>query len=214
MKYLIDTNPHKIESWVNDLPDFVAGQLIVPAATRKNWGGVFGMDNSAFISFDNIKFKRMQKNQAAWKDNCLFVTCPDIVGNAKRTMEIWKHRDRFSVEFRLCLVVQNGMEDMDIPWDETDAIFIGGKDPWKDSAACLDIVKTGVILEKHVHCGRVNQIKRYKTFAEAGAHTCDGSSIAIHDYKLRAIANEYRQIQNNGLFDMDDSDLVNSGEPA
>lgn len=195
MKFLIDTNPPKIQRWVEELPDFVAGQLIVPASTRRNWGGVYAMDNSAFISFDKAKFLRLQANMEIHFDKCLFVTCPDIVGDARRTMEIWKRRKQFANGFKLTLVAQDGLEDMDIPWDETDAIFIGGRDPWKDSQCCLDIVRTAKILGKHVHCGRVNQIKRFKLFSEVNCDTCDGSSIALHDYKLRAIAAEFNRVE-------------------
>lgn len=191
MKFLIDTNPPKVESWIAELPEFVAGQLIVPAKSRRNWGGVFGMDNSAFVSFDEQKFLRLQERNRPHAAACLFATCPDIVGDMRRTLEVWRHRDRFANGFALCLVIQNGAEDLEIPWDETPAVFIGGTDPWKDSKACLDVVRTAKILGKHTHCGRVNQIKRYKLYAEVGTDTCDGSSIALHDYKLRAIAREY-----------------------
>lgn len=201
MKFLIDTNPPKIERWVKEAPDFVAGQLIVPASTRRNWGGVFGLDNSAFVSFNERKFKNLQNRQVENKSRCKFVTCPDIVGSAKRTMEIWRHRDRFQHGFELSLVFQNGIEDMDIPWEDTPAVFIGGVDPWKESDACRDIVKTAKILGKHVHIGRVNQIKRFRYFHELGADTCDGSSIALHDYKLYDIINRFTD-NSPTLFDM------------
>lgn len=202
MKFLIDTNPHKVEMWVKELPDFVAGQLIVPAARRKNWGGRFGMDNSAFVRFDEEKFARMLKANEPYAESCLFVTCPDIVGNAKRTLEIWRYRSQFIPPvYKRALVSQDGFEDLDIPWDEIDVLFVGGGDPWKDSAASKDIVKTAKILKKHVHVGRVNQVRRYRLFAEIGADTCDGSSIAIHDYKLRKIASEFSSMElQGGLF--------------
>ena len=206
VKFLIDTSSQRVRSWVAELPDFVAGQLIVPAASRKNWGGVFAMDNSAFISFNEQKFFRLQERNKAYAAACLFVTCPDIVGDMRRTLEVWRHRDRFANGFKLCVVIQNGAEDLEIPWDETPAVFIGGTDPWKDSKACLDVVRTAKMLGKHAHCGRVNQIKRYKLFAEVGADTCDGSSIALHDYKLRAIAREYNNDAPT-LFDQIDTDV-------
>lgn len=192
MKFLIDTNPPKIEAWIEELPDYVAGQLIVPASTRRNWGGVFAMDNSAFKQFNAKKFKRLQENQQENKDNCIFVTCPDVVGNMRRTLEVWKMRERFSHGFNLSLVMQDGAEDLDIPWSETECVFIGGKDPWKDSNACLDLVRTAKLLGKHVHCGRVNQIKRFELFSDVGADTCDGSSIAIYSNKLRDIARRHK----------------------
>ena len=200
MKFLIDTNPPKIEKWTKELPGFVAGQLIVPASTRRNWEGSFALDNSAFVNFNAKKFRRLQENQLKWKDNCLFVTCPDVPGDARRTMELWNRREMFSAGFELSLVMQNGVEDMEIPWDDTPAVFIGGMDPWKESRACLDIVKTAKILGKHVHCGRVNQIKRYRLYAEAGADTCDGSSIAKYDEKLLSIVRSFSSQEESSLF--------------
>lgn len=192
MRFLIDTNPDAVVQLANELPDLVAGQLVVANKGRRNWGGCFAMDNSAFIKFDCNKFRRMQQSHAAFKANCLFVACPDVVGNARRTLELWKRREVFASGFDLCLVAQDGIEDIEIPWDEMQSIFIGGKDPWKDSSACIDVVKTAKILGKHVHCGRVNQIKRYKTFAEVGCDTCDGSSIAIYKEKIYDIARELK----------------------
>jgi hypothetical protein len=207
MRFLIDTNPPKVESWVAELPEFVVGQLIVPANSRRNWGGVFACDNSAFKCFNRDKFKRLQFRQKAYMDKCLFVSAPDVVGNMRRTLELWKRRDEFAyADVKLTLVVQDGAEDMEIPWDETPAIFVGGGDPWKDSKACLDIVRTAKIFGKHVHVGRVNQIKRYRNFAEVKADTCDGSSIALHDYKLRAIARDFNKEPDPVLFNEDETE--------
>jgi hydroxymethylglutaryl-CoA reductase len=93
------------------------------------------------------------------------------------------------------------MEDLEIPWAELSAIFIGGNDPWKDSKAAQDIAKTAVVLGVHSHIGRVNTIKRYKLYAELGANTCDGSGIAMYDHMLEAIARELRREPEPGLFD-------------
>ena len=191
MRFLIDTNPPDVSRLVEQLPDLVAGQLIVPARTRTHWGGTFAMDNSALVSFDHAKFSRMLKRYEKHADQCLFVTCPDVVGSGRRTLEIFRRRCWFDrPALPLCLVLQDGVEDLDIPWDDLDAVFVGGGDPWKDSRASLDLVRTAKILKKHVHCGRVNQIRRYQLFAEAGADTCDGSSVAIHESKLWDIARE------------------------
>jgi hypothetical protein len=86
-------------------------------------------------------------------------------------------------------VLQDGAEDMEIPWDEFTTFFVGGKDPWKDSQAAKDIVKTGKALGKSGHVGRVNTPKRYDAFAELGCDTCDGSGVAQYDWMLEAIEN-------------------------
>jgi hypothetical protein len=105
--------------------------------------------------------------------------------------------------------MQDGMEDMDIQWDELDAVFIGGCDPWKDSKSAVDIVKTAKTLQKHSHVGRVNTIKRYKLYAEAGADTCDGSGIAMYDHMLDDIAKALNKEPEIGLFDKIDEESVN-----
>ena len=201
MKFLLDTNPPDVERLVAQYPDFVAGQLIVPSRTRRNWGGTFALDNSAFVRFDGDKFKRLQQANADHSQKCLFVTCPDIPGNMRRTLELWKQRERFWQGFNLCLVLQNGAEDMEIPWKETAAVFIGGLDPWKESQACVDLVKTAKILGLHVHCGRVNQIKRFEYMASLGVDTCDGSGVARFGFhQLIEIVRKTNGKQQYGLF--------------
>ena len=82
-----------------------------------------------------------------------------------------------------------------------DAMFIGGRDPWKDSQAVLDIVRTAKVMKCHVHVGRVNTHKRWKRFADAGADTCDGSGVAMYDHMLSDIMREINKPEEPGLFD-------------
>jgi hypothetical protein len=84
---------------------------------------------------------------------------------------------------------------MDIPWDLCNCLFLGGRDPWKDSQAAQDIVKTALALGKHVHIGRVNAVDRYILYAKLGAHTCDGSGISRYPKaKLPAIETAAREL--------------------
>lgn len=210
MKFLVDTNPPDVERLTSDYPDLVAGQLIVPSRTRRNWGGVFALDNSAYVRFDADKFRRLQERNATESERCLFATCPDVPGNMRRTLEIWRHRDRFAAGgFRLCLVLQDGAEDLDIPWGETPAVFIGGIDPWKESQACRDLIRTAQIFGLHVHCGRVNQIKRFEYMASLGVDTCDGSGVARFGFhQLLDIARRTNGKQQFGLFPANQPDAV------
>lgn len=201
MKFLLDTNPPDVQRLSAEHPDFVIGQLICPVHSRANWGGAFAMDNSAFTSFDGQAFRRMQDRNASAREKCLFVTCPDVVGNMRRTLEIWRHRERFASGFDLCLVLQNGAEDMDIPWHETPAVFIGGIDPWKESSACADLIRTAQVFGLHVHCGRVNQIRRFEYMSEMGVDTCDGSGVSRYGFhQLLQIVRETGGKQQRVLF--------------
>lgn len=185
LQFLIDTSPKKMEGFEGN--PLVAGQLLTPLTRYSNAGKVYAIDNGAYSGFPKKGFKRLLQREKDNREMCLFVSCPDIVGNGRRTLEIWKHRHSFAPGWPLALVLQDGMEDLDIPWEGIDAIFLGGKDPWKDSQAAIDLVKTAKILDVHSHIGRVNTYKRYELFERHGADTCDGSGIAMYDHMLKDI---------------------------
>ena len=208
MKFLIDTQQDTLKRRM-ETSSLILGQLLTPLTGYSDWGGVYAIDNGAFSGFPAEKFQRLLKRQEAAGQlrlqDCLFVTVPDIVGNARRTLELWKHRDRWFADRaphwsnRLAMVAQDGLEDLDIPWDEMKRIFIGGKDPWKDSQAAADIVRTAKTLGLWVHVGRVNSPKRFEHFLQLGADSCDGSGVAMYDHMLEKI--ERRNEPKPSLFD-------------
>lgn len=187
MQFLIDKSTRDVKRKTST--GLVAGQLLTPLTRYANWGGVFAIDNGAFSGFRHQEFDRLLAREQPRVAGCLFVTCPDIVANHRRTLELWDRRARFidPDAWPVAFVAQDGSENGDIPWDDMAALFVGGGDPWKDSAASADIVRTAKTLGVHVHVGRVNQIKRYEHFAALGADTCDGSGVAQYDEKLEAI---------------------------
>jgi len=192
MKFLIDTQKETLSRRIAK-SELILGQLITPLTGYSDWGGVYAIDNGAFSGFRAEKFRRLLERQALRKDDCLFVTCPDIVGAGQRSVELFKQRRRWIPEgWRVAMVAQDGMENIEIPWTEMDAVFIGGRDPWKDSQAAADIVRTAKILGLWVHIGRVNTPKRFDHFSDLGADTCDGSGVAMYDHMLEKIEN--RQI--------------------
>jgi len=200
LQFLIDLSPNRLSEKL-DSP-LVMGQLLTPltgyadAKTKR-----YGIDNGAYSGFPEDKFRRLLKRQEDRKEDCLFVTCPDIVGAGQRSLELFKRRHLWIPPgWRVALVIQDGMEDLEIPWDELDAIFLGGMDPWKDSKAAADIVKTATIFRKWKHIGRVNTPKRYDHFNELEADSCDGSGIAMYDHMLEKI--ERRNDPKPSLFDM------------
>lgn len=185
MQFLIDKSPHEVER--KAVSPLVCGQLLSPLTRHATWPGTFAVDNGAFSGFDAGKFTRLLARNWDNRERCLFVTCPDIVGNGRRTLEVWRDRDRWLRGWPKALVAQNGIEDLDVPWGEFECLFIGGGDPWKDSAAALDLVRTAKILGIHVHVGRVNTPKRFDRFADIGADTCDGTGVSQYDHMLDAI---------------------------
>lgn len=210
MKFLIDKSEVDVKRKMALSPSLVAGQLLTPLTGYADWGGPYAIDNGAYSGLNYDKFMRLLIRQRSYGQerlqDCIFVSCPDVVGNFRRTLEIWKRRHVFycdSPHFqnRMALVIQNGAEDMEIPWDEFRAFFIGGTDPWKDSQTVKDIVKTGKALGKHGHVGRVNTTKRYQAFAELGCDTCDGSGVAMYDHMIDKIQKDLNQKPDPGLFD-------------
>jgi hypothetical protein len=189
MKFLIDKVAKEVIRKWEKHPDLICGQLITPLTRYTNYGGVFAIDNGGFSSLERSNFETLLDRERDNTDRCLFVAVPDIVFNARRTLELWrnKHSAFRLTKYKLAFVVQDGMEDLDIPWHEMDAVFIGGSDNFKDSRCAVDIVKAGKALGKHVHAGRVNEFKRFKVFHEAGADTCDGSGIAMYDHMLEKL---------------------------
>lgn len=187
MKFLMDASPAQMrEKWSQR--EIVAGQLLTPLTGYATWDGEFAIDNGAFTGLNRPAFDSLLRRNHARRREALFVVCPDIVGSARRTLELWKRRQQFVPRgWRLALAAQNGLEDCEVPWDELAALFIGGTDPWKDSRAVKDLVLTAKALGKHVHVGRVNTAARFIAFESVGADTCDGSGVVRYDHMLARI---------------------------
>jgi len=89
----------------------------------------FGIDNGCFKRFDVDAFLALLDREFERRHLCRFVCCPDVVGEAMRTLElfdVWKDN---LVGWPIALVAQDGLENHRIPWDEISAIFIGGSTP-------------------------------------------------------------------------------------
>lgn len=112
---------------------------------------------------------------------CLFVTAPDVVGDAAATLERsapWLSRVR-GLGLPVALVAQDGLEDLPVPWDAFDVLFIGGSTTWKLSAAAAALVREAKGRGKRVHCGRVNSRKRFAYAESLGCDTADGTFLAF-----------------------------------
>jgi len=209
MKFLIDTQQDTLRRRMQ-ASELILGQLLTPLTGYSDWGGIYAIDNGAFSGFPAEKFQRLLERQDSRKADCLFVTCPDIVGAGQRSIELFKRRSRWiSDGWKVAMVAQDGMEDLEIPWDEMDAVFIGGGDPWKDSKAAADIVRTAKTLGLWVHIGRVNTPRRFEHFLQLGADSCDGSGVAMYDHMLQKI--ERRNEPEPSLFNECDERMTAGG---
>lgn len=191
MRLLLDISENRMHALPPYARPFLAGQLLTPLTGYRRWSDTFAIDNGAYSKTCMFKIERFQaiiERESEHKTLCSWVAVPDCVGSARRTREVWKYRfDMVPAGWPLAYVCQDGSEDIGIPWDDCAAVFIGGHDQWKDGRHAADIVKTAKMLGKLVHVGRVNGRSRFKHFEKLGADTCDGSSIAQRDCKLKLI---------------------------
>src|SRR5215831_17298479 len=138
----------------------------------------FGVDNGAYSGFDPDAFRGLLtwlRNHVA---HCLWVVCPDVVGDAAGTLalfESWREEIAAAAVPR-AFVGQDGAEDLEIPWQEFDCWFIGGTTRWKLSQASVDLAREAKRQGKLVHCGRVNSMKRLRWAPRIDCDSCDGSS--------------------------------------
>lgn len=166
------------------------GQLLTPLTRyrlrdpERPWA----IDNGGFSKLDIPSFKSLLAREAHHKEKCLFVTAPDIVGCARRTLEVFEIWAPQLEGWKVALVVQDGQEHLPIPWHLCDAIFIGGSTNWKCSEHVVHIVKAAKALGKHVHLGRVNDPGRWKFFEELDVDTGDGTGLARYSHMRKAIA--------------------------
>jgi hypothetical protein len=138
-------------------------------------------------------FQRIVDRERDNKGRCLFVAMPDVVGCARRTLEVFKIIAHQFHTWPIALVCQDGMESLPMPWDSISAIFIGGSTQWKMSQHVTHLIKAAQILGKHTHVGRVNSPDRFRHFNDMGVDTCDGSGVSRYDHMLDAICESLRE---------------------
>ena len=136
-------------------------------------------DNGAFTGFNSAAFFPWLETMTPYRDTCLFVVVPDVVGDSMAT---WLEFVRWQPELAcwpLAYVAQDGQEKLPFPAiHEWDTLFIGGSTEWKVSQGALDCIGRAQHLSKRVHVGRVNWWKRYAHFRLCNGSddwTCDGT---------------------------------------
>lgn len=187
--YLTGVMPRKAEIQAQLQAEPELGVLLTPdthmEATLADFAE-WGADNGCFAlkgrAFDAERW-------LAWLDTlprtAEFVAIPDVlnwvpdptgklnkdgspvlipIGDAEATLAlfpVYAARVR-AMGFKVALVAQDGLEDLDIPWAELDAIFVGGSTEWKLGLAAAQITREAKRQGKWVHVGRVNSKRRYR----------------------------------------------------
>jgi len=169
-------------------------QLRTPLTRYRHATGTpYGLDNGCFSGRLPDGWLTMLKEA---RDNPpLWATSPDVVGSARRTLELWPHFARAMQGIPRALVLQDGIGDFDIPWNELQCVFIGGSDAFKTSSEARAAAVTARMLGKWVHVGRVNTYDRAAYWGkwadsvdDAGlADSIDGSGMSRYDHMLAAV---------------------------
>lgn len=115
---------------------------------------------------------------------CLFVSVPDVVGDAVATMrqfELWAP----ALERRglpVALVAQDGIGDLDRwlaqTWPRLAALFIGGTTQYKLSAEAEALGREAKERGLWLHMGRVNSRKRFDYARAIGCDSVDGTKFS------------------------------------
>lgn len=164
-------------------------QLCTPLTNfnRQRTDQPFAIDNGSFVRFDSKAFERLLAKHRESRELCRWVALPDVVGNARRTLEAFECWRPRLPGWRKALVAQNGIEDLPIPWQSIDAIFIGGSTTWKLSECAADVIRTANICGKWVHVGRVNSPARFEYFESLGADSIDGTGLSQYTWMRERI---------------------------
>lgn len=138
---------------------------------------VWAADNDAFTGFDPVAFTRML-DRLADKPRCLWVACPDVVGDAAATFEMFKEwQPRIArYGFPVAFVGQDGLTEDMIPWSRMRCLFIGGSTEWKLGLDAAHFAREAKRRGKWVHMGRVNTLRRIRYAQSLGCDSVDGTS--------------------------------------
>lgn len=190
---LLDTS-HDLETCANEIGGEV-GQLLTPLTRYRlrNPSLPWAIDNGAFSRFDQKAFMALLSRESDRKDDCLFLSVPDVVGSARRTLEVFDHWFPRLQGWKLALVCQDGQEELPIPWKFIGAIFVGGSTAWKCGPHATACIKAAQALGKWVHVGRVNDPARFEHFENLGVDSIDGTGLARYTHMREAIANRHAQ---------------------
>lgn len=142
-------------------------------------GFMWAADNAAFNGFNEERFiKMLEKIEGT---NCIFVPCPDRVGDSVVTLKLFHVWRPIIKKYNLpvAIVLQDGASVTSIPYHMVDAVFIGGTTEFKLGEDVRQIVKRAKEYGKWVHMGRVNSNKRLKYAHSIGCDSVDGSGYSM-----------------------------------
>lgn len=184
----------RISHLVTHTDQHLVGDFISPRAWQLLGNTpIWAADNDAYSGFRPDRYLRMLDAILAGmirrhgKHPPAFITVPDVVCDFEKTMDLYYdwHKEVGGRGLARCLVLQNGIEKYierfgwnALPWEDVEAVFIGGDTPFKFCEEVRWIVRAAKTEGKWVHMGRVNSVKRMRYAMQIGCDSCDGSGMA------------------------------------
>jgi hypothetical protein len=154
------------------------GCIVTPKQGNRLPAGVeFCADNGAFgkgYPGDDAWWSWLQTLPA---ERCAFAVAPDVPFDAAGTLVKsgpWLSAIR-TLGIPAALAAQDGIETLDVPWDDVDVLFIGGTTEWKLGRHARAITREAKLRGKTVHMGRVNSEKRLRYAKFLGCDSADGT---------------------------------------
>lgn len=188
VKIMLDKSPKQLAEYRERYEqDF--WQFRTPLTQYALSGLPYGLDNGCFSGAIPKQWYTLLRE--AEEARPIFVRMPDVVGSARRTMDLFQYFERKTNGLPRALVLQDGIADVEIPWAKIDAVFVGGTDAFKIAPEAIQAATCAKMLGKWVHVGRVNECKRLRNWLDI-ADSIDGSGLSRFDHMLEDVLSMIR----------------------
>jgi hypothetical protein len=155
------------------------GRLLQPRHTSSaevtaGEGFSWAADNDCFQGLHAERFLKML-DRIDGLPGCLFVSCPDVVGDHAATLDLWHE---WAPAIRRAsqipaFVLQDGARWSEVPSEVP--LFVGGTTDFKLGPDAAELVRHAKREGRWVHMGRVNSAKRMTYAASIGCDSVDGT---------------------------------------
>lgn len=219
IRNLVSRTPESVVALVGEADYRAYFGLLTSPRNRKNiaqavgYGAPWAADNDAYgywtrgEAYDPAPLLRALAQWRPYASTCLFVNAPDVLTNAKATLEIfWYWREIIrAYGYPVAFVVQNGVETYPPPWGFFDALFIGGTNATKYSRHVAGLIAEANRRGLHVHVGRVNTARTVRYCAAHGVDSFDGTKYT-HDmtFAVSRTLPHQKQVLEPFLFTLED----------
>lgn len=166
------------------MADGSLGMMTTPKDGRSPAGAkVWAADNGCFgkgYPGDEAYMAWLRKH-AEHASRCVFATAPDVIGDAAATLTRSApfYAPIRELGYPVALVAQDGLTPDVVPWDQIDALFIGGTTEFKLGAEARTLIAEAKKRDVFVHMGRVNSRRRIRYAKSVGADSVDGTFLAF-----------------------------------